>query len=90
LPRRSGVEVPQGDFTTEVRRFRIDYSFTTRMFLNALIQYNSAASTWSTNVRYRFIYRPLSDLYVVYSDTRTDGLRGRRTLTLKHTILLAF
>ena len=87
---RSGVELPQGDFTTEVRRFRIDYSFTTRMFLNALIQYNSAARTWSTNIRYRFIYRPLSDLYVVYSDARTEALRGNRTLTLKHTILLAF
>lgn len=87
---RNNVHLPQGHFVTDVRRFRIDYSFSTRMFLNALIQYNSAARTWSTNVRYRFIYRPLSDLFLVYNDTRTEGSQGHRTLSLKHTILLAF
>lgn len=48
------------------------------MFLNAFVQPNDASSTWLTNIRNRFIYRPLSDFYLVYK------------VALKHTLLLAF
>lgn len=60
------------------------------MFLNAFVQYNNATSSWLTNVRYRFIYRPLSDFYLVYNDTRSAGRTGQRTVALKHTLMLAF
>jgi len=84
------VDLPEGRFTTELARFRVDFSFTTAMFLNAFVQYNSATRSWLTNVRYRVTYRPLSDFYVVYSDTRASGRPGERTIALKHTILLSF
>ena len=84
------VNLPQGAFDTQLARFRIDYSFNTRMFLNTFVQYNSATSSWLTNIRYRFIYRPLSDFYLVYNDTRAGGRIGQRTLALKHTLMLAF
>ena len=84
------VNLPQGAFDTQLARFRIDYSLNTRMFLNSFIQYNSATSSWLTNIRYRFIYRPLSDFYVVYNDTRSAGREGQRTLAVKHTLMLAF
>jgi hypothetical protein len=87
---RSRVELPQGAFTSNVRRVRLDYSFTTHMFLNALVQYNSATGAWSTNVRYRFIYRPLSDFFVVWSETRAGGIRPQRSLSVKHTLQLSF
>jgi uncharacterized protein DUF5916/cellulose/xylan binding protein with CBM9 domain len=84
------VWLPQGAFTTHLPRFRVDWSFSTRMFLNAFVQYNSATSTWLTNVRYRLIYRPLSDFYFVYNELSTSGRPARRTIALKHTILLSF
>jgi hypothetical protein len=84
------VTLPQGAFDTQLARFRIDYSFNTRMFLNSFVQYNSATSSWLTNIRYRFIYRPLSDFYLVYNDTRSAGRTGQRTVALKHTLMLAF
>jgi hypothetical protein len=84
------VTLPQGAFDTQLARFRVDYSFNTRMFLNSFIQYNSATSSWLTNIRYRFIYRPLSDFYLVYNDTRAGGRIGQRTVALKHTLMLAF
>ncbi len=84
------VSLPQGAFDTQLARFRVDYSFNTRMFLNTFVQYNSATSSWLTNIRYRFIYRPLSDFYLVYNDTRSAGRRGQRTVAFKHTLMLAF
>jgi hypothetical protein len=84
------VDLPEGAFDTQLARFRVDYSFSTRMFLNTFVQYNNATSSWLTNVRYRFMYRPLSDFYVVYNDVRTAGRLDQRTLAIKHTLMLAF
>ena len=84
------VALPEGAFDTRLARFRLDYSLNTRMFLNSFVQYNSATSSWLTNIRYRFIYRPLSDFYVVYNDTRSAGRENQRTLAVKHTLMLAF
>jgi hypothetical protein len=84
------VSLPQGAFDTQLARVRLDYSLNTRMFLNSFIQYNSATSSWLTNIRYRFIYRPLSDFYVVYNDMRSPGGEAQRTVAVKHTLMLAF
>jgi len=84
------VNVPEGPFDTQIARFRVDYSLNTRMFLNTYVQYNNATSSWLTNIRYRFIYRPLSDFYLVYNDTRAAGRLSQRTFAVKHTLMLAF
>jgi hypothetical protein len=87
---RNDVSLPQGRFTTDLPRVRVDYSFSTKMFLNAFVQYNSAAKTWLTNVRYQIRYRPLSDFFLVFNDTRTAGLPEQKMIALKYTLLLAF
>jgi len=84
------VHLPQGRFHAGLARIRLDCAFTTTMFLNAFVQYNSASRTWLTNLRYRLIYRPLSDLYVVFNETRQTGKPAQRAVVLKQTILLAF
>ena len=84
--------LPEGEFNTNLLTGRINYSFSTRMFVSALIQYNSDASQWSTNVRLNFIHRPLSDFFLVYNDQR-DARNGdtlNRALIAKFTYLLAF
>jgi hypothetical protein len=62
------------------------------MFLSAFVQYNSTTKQISSNIRYDFIHHPLSNLYVVYNDTRgTSGLLPpTRSLTVKVTHLLSF
>jgi hypothetical protein len=62
------VDLPVGQFTTRLFGSRLTYTATTRAALSALIQYNSSNSTLSSNVRFRWEYRPGSDLFVVYSD----------------------
>ena len=86
---RSEIDLPEGSFTGELVGLRLDWSFTPRMFLNAFVQYNGEADTWLSNVRYNLIHRPLSDIYVVWNETRSPGIT-RRALLLKYTHLLAF
>ncbi|MBI3047755.1 MAG: carbohydrate binding family 9 domain-containing protein [Acidobacteria bacterium] len=62
------VDLPVGRFTTRLLGSRVTYTMTTRAALSALVQYNSSNSTLSSNVRFRWEYRPGSDLFVVYSD----------------------
>ena len=67
-------------------------AFSPKMFLEAFVQYNTAAETISSNVRYRFIHHPLSDFFVVYTELRpTEGDdETLRNVSLKLTHLLNF
>ena len=67
-------------------------SVSTRMFLNAFIQYNSVTNQVLSNIRYNFIHRPLSDLFIVYNETTptVDGRPPARALTVKFTQLFSF
>ena len=65
------VTLPSGDFTTDLAGTRLLYSFTTKMFLNALIQYNGTLDEIESNIRFNWIYKPLSDLFLVYNERRS-------------------
>ena len=70
------IELPQGAFTTELVAARAIYTLTPRMFVAALLQYNSGADSLGTNIRLRWEYQPGSELFVVYTDER-DTLTPR-------------
>jgi hypothetical protein len=86
---RNVIRLPQGRFAANLERFRLDWSFTPRLFLNAFVQYNGEADTWLSNIRFNFIHRPLSDIYVVWNETRVPG-DVQSALMLKYTRLIAF
>ena len=59
---------------------RATYTLSPRMFVSALVQYQSRTSSMTINARFRWEYLPGSELFVVYSDGRTtlnDGFPGR-------------
>ena len=85
---RSAVTLPNGSFIGDLVGLRVDWSVTPRMFLNTFVQYNGETDTWLTNVRYNLIHRPLSDIYVVWNETRSPTIT-RRALLLKYTHMLA-
>jgi len=62
--------------TTALLRARVDYAFTPLRFLSALVQYSSNDRTFSSNVRFRWEYRPGSEVFVVYTDERDTTVRG--------------
>ena len=70
------VNLPGGKFTTSILAGRTTYTITPRMFVSALTQYSSSSQTFSTNARFRWEYRPGSELFVVYSDGRDTGSDG--------------
>jgi len=59
-----------GSFTAKLFRTRADYGFSPLMFISALVQYNSADRAVSSNLRFRWEYRPGSELFLVYTDER--------------------
>jgi hypothetical protein len=86
------IELPQGAFTTTLITGRVNYFLNTKVFLNALLQYNTDARQWSSNVRFNVIHRPLSDIFIVYNerrDSRTGDMIDR-ALVAKMTYLMAF
>jgi hypothetical protein len=88
---RNQVTLPEGTILEDLARFRIDYSFTPRMFLNAFIQYNGASDSWFSNVRFNLVHRPLSDIYLVWNEgAGTSAGPGGRALILKYTHMIAF
>ena len=86
------VELPGEAFTTDLVTVRVDGSFSTRMFLNAFIQYSSQRREVTSNIRFDFIHHPLSDIFLVYNETRPTEGGGptNRALILKYTHLLSF
>ncbi len=67
---RNDVDLPQGDFVTNLVRTRLSYSFTPRVFVQSLVQYNDRADVWSMNLRLGWIQAANTGLFVVYNDTR--------------------
>lgn len=70
------VELPEGDFRTELSSLRVTYTLSPRMYLGGLIQYDSNASSFSTNLRFRWEWAPGSEFFVVYSDDRNTDPFG--------------
>ena len=89
------IDLPQGRFATELVSARTTYTLTPRMFVAALVQYNSTLDSLGTNLRFRWEYQPGSELFVVYSDER-DTLDPRspflenRAFVVKATRLFRF
>jgi hypothetical protein len=86
---RNEITLPEGAFREGLAAIRLDWSVTTRMFLNAFVQYNGRDDVWLTNVRFNFIHRPLSDIYVVWNDAQGSAIRNR-ALIVKYTHSVAF
>lgn len=89
---RTLVDLPAGAFNTTLLTSRVNVNFSTRMFLNSLLQYNTDAQQWSANVRFNLLHRPLSDFFLVYNEQRDSrsGLLMTRSLVAKLTYLMAF
>ena len=86
------IDMPTGSFVSKLLTARVNYNFTTKMFFNALLQYNTDVRQWSSNVRFNIIHHPLSDFFIVYNEQRdyvTDALLSRAVIA-KVTHMLAF
>ena len=54
---------------------RIEYNFSTKLFWNTFIQYNTQSNNFNINSRLQYRYKPMSDFFLVYTDNYfTDPL----------------
>ncbi len=87
------VELPQGAFDVALYSQGVNYTFNPNLRLNAIIQYNDHSGDLGTNIRLHWIYKPGSDLFVVYNENwMAEDLRHRqsthRQIAVKFTYLI--
>jgi len=97
---RTTAKLPDGDFVRAIWTGRANYSFTTNMFVDALMQYDAERNRLNLNLRFNLIHHPLSNLYLVWNEQRftTDYPLGYptgapvpgRSVIVKLTQMLAF
>jgi hypothetical protein len=64
---RNEAQLPEGDFITNVARFRGDYALNPRLTLTGFVQYDDLSDRAALNARLRWTRSPGSDLYVVWN-----------------------
>jgi len=82
------VDLPQGDFLTNVLSNRFIYSFSPDLFVRGFVQWNSEGEVVGGNFLFNYRYRPGSDIYLVYNqawDTEEGFDQLNRSLQLKTT-----
>jgi hypothetical protein len=89
------IDLPSGEFLSKLFSNRANVTFTPRMALGALVQYNSSNDSLGANIRFRWEYTPGSDFYIVYGEGRNTALEvpgelSTRSFVVKLTRLMRF
>ncbi|HTG31363.1 MAG TPA: DUF5916 domain-containing protein [Thermoanaerobaculia bacterium] len=88
---RVKVDAPWGKFTTQIAQTAIDYSFSTRLSTRLTLQWRDG-DNYRANFIINWLYRPGSNLYLVYNDIQDlDDIRrnsGFSTLSPGRQVLI--
>ena len=82
---REQIDLPVlGNRNLDLLGLKAEVSFTTTMYLNSFLQYNTQAKNTNLYIRYQWRYRPMSDLFLVYSENYDLGWQTKnRNLAFK-------
>jgi len=83
---------PDNAFTLNLGRLRLSYSFTPKVLLQALVQYNERDDVVATNLRFSWLQSANAGLFLVYNEIDDDSPLGpglgsqkkRREVVLKY------
>jgi len=82
------IDLPVGAFKINLGRLRVTYAFSTRLLLQALIQYNDVTDSVSTNLRLSWLNEANRGLFLVYNEISEFGFLGMpepdRSLIVKY------
>jgi hypothetical protein len=73
------LPVENGQFTANLGSLRLSYSFSPKIQLQTLIQYNSTSDKLGANVRFSWLRTANSGLYLVYNQLDERGTGGLAT-----------
>lgn len=81
---RNDINLPYGDFKTNIIRTRLSYSFTPRIYVQSLVQYNSVVDAWSTNLRFGWLQQANTGLFVVFNYSTYKGDPNAQSFIVKY------
>ena len=92
---RQDINLAYGDFVNDLVPIKANVSFTTLTNLSALLQYNGQTGQFSSNVRFAWLNRSGTGLFVVFNDRRdllssTSVETLGRSFVVKYTRLVDF
>lgn len=93
------VSLKEGSFTTLLWRLRTAYSFSPRLYVQTLLQYNRQTETFSSNIRFGWLNTAGTGLFIVLNNLENTGTFDRtqlpegpldRALLIKFTRMINF
>ncbi len=88
---RNDVDLETGSFVTNLGRLRASWSFTPKLTLQALLQYNDVDESWSSNFRLSWLRTANTGLFVVFNDLQGfddySGAQPNRSLLVKYSYM---
>jgi len=82
--RYNDFDLPDGKFSVMLSRLRLSYSFTPKILVQALLQYNDDSKIFGTNLRFSWLRSADTGFYLVYNeiDERSNGAppKGREVI----------
>ncbi len=86
------LPVNNGNFKINLGRLRVSYSFTPKISLQALVQYDDQEDVVATNLRFAWLQSANAGFYLVYNEVDDDSLglslKPRRELILKYSRII--
>ena len=67
---RQNIDLPYGEFHTDLVPVKVSYAFTTLASVQALVQYNNQSALLTSNIRLALLNRSGTGLFIVYNDRR--------------------
>jgi hypothetical protein len=67
---RNDIDLPNGDFITNLFSTQLSYSFTPKMYIQTLFQVNDRDDIAGLNIRFGWLQTANSGLFLVYNDSR--------------------
>jgi len=81
----NNFQLPGGNFTANIVRSQLRYSFTPTIYLQGLVQHNTTDKLWAANVRFGWLQRANTGLFVVYNHNIQDGGPLNNSFIIKYT-----
>ena len=78
------INLPYGNFKTNIIRTRLSYSFTPRIYIQSLVQYNSVVDAWSANLRFGWLQQANTGLFVVFNHSTYKGDPNAQSFIVKY------
>jgi hypothetical protein len=78
---RNDINLPvnNGEFDVNLAQLRVSYSFTPKVLLQALLQYDDRHDVTATNIRFSWLQSASAGLFIVYNEANEFANRGQET-----------